>query len=59
MSASLERANVSDPLVCESCHQSIYQVTFGKDLGILCYPCHEKNQKQPSMLTDSKFSMEN
>jgi hypothetical protein len=32
-----------DPLVCESCHQSIYQVTFGKDLGILCYPCHEKN----------------
>ena len=31
-----------DPLVCEFCHQSIYQVAFGNDLCILCLECHEK-----------------
>ncbi len=31
-----------DPLVCESCHQSMYQIAFGNDLGILCHPCHGK-----------------
>jgi hypothetical protein len=32
-----------DPLVCESCHQSMYQIAFSNDLGILCHACHEKN----------------
>jgi hypothetical protein len=32
-----------DPLVCESCHQSIYQVAFGNDLSTLCLECHGKN----------------
>jgi hypothetical protein len=32
-----------DPLVCESCHQSMYQIAFGNDLGILCHTCHGKN----------------
>ncbi len=32
-----------DPLVCESCHQSMYQITFGNDLGIQCLHCHGKN----------------
>lgn len=31
-----------DPLVCESCHQSMYQIAFGNDLRILCLHCHEK-----------------
>ncbi|MFO7913288.1 MAG: hypothetical protein R6V15_14100 [Desulfotignum sp.] len=31
-----------DPLVCESCHQSMYQVAFGNDLCTLCLECHGK-----------------
>ena len=31
-----------DPLVCESCHQSMYQAAFGNDLCTLCLECHEK-----------------
>jgi CRISPR/Cas system-associated protein Csm6 len=33
-----------DPLVCDSCHQSMYQVAFDNDLCSLCLECHEKNR---------------
>jgi hypothetical protein len=33
-----------DPLVCDACHQSMYQIAFGKDLCVLCLECHGKKQ---------------
>lgn len=33
-----------DPLVCESCCQSMYQVAFSNDLCTLCLACQKKNR---------------
>jgi hypothetical protein len=34
-----------DPMVCESCHRSIYRIAFCKDLHILCPQCHGNRGK--------------